>query len=96
VGQIVALQADDAIAAPQKMSGLFLGHFVAECVYTVAALGIADLLAHGPSTILEAVSKDRAMGGGGKFGLGRIASVGEDLGFDRCGWPTPKRRLRAN
>jgi hypothetical protein len=47
----MALQTDDAIAASQKMSGLFLGHFVAECVYTVAVLGVADLLAPGPGTI---------------------------------------------
>jgi hypothetical protein len=47
----VAPQADDAIAASQKMGGLLFGHFVAECVYTVAVLGIADLLARGPSTI---------------------------------------------
>jgi hypothetical protein len=47
----MALQADDAIAASQKMGGLLLGHFVAECVYTVAVLGIADLLATGPGTI---------------------------------------------
>jgi hypothetical protein len=44
-------QANDAIGPSQRMGGLLLGHFVAECVHTVAVLGVADLLASGNNTI---------------------------------------------
>jgi hypothetical protein len=47
VEQIMALQ----VAASQKMGGLILGHLVAERVHTVSVLGIADLLASGPSAV---------------------------------------------
>jgi hypothetical protein len=56
VGRIMVLQIDDVIAASQKMSDLFLGNFLAECVYTGAVLGIADLLARGPCTIAALAS----------------------------------------
>jgi hypothetical protein len=35
----------------QRMGGLLMGHVAAQCVYAVAVLGIADLLASGPKTI---------------------------------------------
>jgi len=47
----MALQDVDAVAASQKMGGLILGHLVAERVHTVSVLGIADLLASGPSAV---------------------------------------------
>ena len=30
----------------QRMGGLLMGHFAAECVHAVAVLGIADLIAN--------------------------------------------------
>jgi hypothetical protein len=35
----------------QRMAGLLMGHFEAECVHAVAVLGVADLLAKGHRTI---------------------------------------------
>jgi hypothetical protein len=53
----MALQTDDVIAASQKMRGLFVGDFVAECVSIQSpVLGIADLLARGPCTIATLAS----------------------------------------
>jgi predicted transcriptional regulator len=39
----------------QRMAGLLMGHFEAECIHAVAVLGVADLLANGHTTI-EALS----------------------------------------
>jgi O-methyltransferase domain len=40
----------------QRMGGLLMGHFAAECVHAVAVLGIADLLASGHTTIVTLAS----------------------------------------
>ncbi len=34
----------------EQMEGMLAGHFVAKCLHTVAVLGVADLLAKGPTT----------------------------------------------
>ena len=34
----------------EQMESMLAGHFVAKCLHTVAVLGIADLLAKGPTT----------------------------------------------
>lgn len=35
----------------QRMGGLLMGHFVAQCIHAVAVLGVADLMAKGHTTI---------------------------------------------
>lgn len=43
----IAMSASSEQAGPfQRMAGLLMGHFAAECVHAVAVLGIADLLAN--------------------------------------------------
>jgi len=44
-------ETEQALTPSQRMGSLLFGHFVAECVHTVAVLGIADLLASGRNTI---------------------------------------------
>src|SRR4029450_5238518 len=44
------------VSAPsQQMESMLAGHFVAQCLHVVAVLGIADLLAKGPTSI-EAIA----------------------------------------
>jgi hypothetical protein len=47
----MSAQIEQAIGPSQRMGGLIMGHFAAECVHAVAVLGIADLLANGHTTI---------------------------------------------
>jgi hypothetical protein len=47
----MSVQAEHARGPSQRMGGLLMGHFAAECVHAVAVLGIADLLANGTTTI---------------------------------------------
>jgi len=64
-GQIVAgRQAGpaQAPAPPQRMGGLLMGHFAAQCVHAVAVLGIADLLLNGHDTIEALASATRCHG----------------------------------
>jgi hypothetical protein len=47
----MSAQAEHAPGPSQRMGGLLMGHFAAECVHAVAVLGVADLLANGHTTI---------------------------------------------
>jgi hypothetical protein len=50
-GKTMPPETEQALTPSQRMGSLLFGHFVAECVHTVAVLGIADLLASGRNTI---------------------------------------------
>jgi hypothetical protein len=55
-------ETEQAPAPSQRMGGLLMGHFAAQCVHVVAVLGIADLLLNGHDTIEALASATRCHG----------------------------------